>query len=297
MRVALIHNPVAGSGDHSRDTLVGRLRDAGHEAIYASTEAESLTAALNDQPDVVLAAGGDGTVAAVARLLAASGREIPLAVLPMGTANNIARSLGVPDDEAEMVRALSASRAQRFDVGIVRAPWGDARFVESAGVGLFAGTLRDALRDEQAGIVPAGDPLKRGVRLARVMENARAVHRTVIADGEDLSDRYLMATVLNVCCIGPALALAPEANHGDGFFDLLLVRERDRDALGAYIDSIARGNEQPIAIPTRRVARLRLGWTAADGHIDDRVWPERENASAVVEIGMADQPLSVLVPE
>lgn len=296
MRVALIHNPVAGSGDHSGDTLIDRLRNAGHDAVYASTDAESLTAALNDKPDVVLAAGGDGTVAAVARLLAASGRDVPLAVLPMGTANNIARALGVPDDEAEMVRALSRSRVQQFDVGIVRAPWGDARFVESAGVGLFSGTLRDALQDERAGVAPGKNPLKRGVRLGRVLERTRATHRTVIADGEDLSGEYLMATVLNVCCIGPALELAPDANHGDGLFDLLLVGESDRPALGDYIAGIARGSERALAIPTRRVARARLGWTDVDGHIDDRLWPETV-ARGVVEIGMADRPLSVLVPE
>jgi diacylglycerol kinase family enzyme len=299
MRVALIHNPVAGSGDHSGDTLLDRLRAAGHDAVYASTEAESLTAALNDEPEVVIAAGGDGTVAAVARLLAASGRDIPLGVLPMGTANNIARSIGVPDDEAEMVRSLATAHRRRFDVGIVRAPWGDSRFVESAGIGLFAGLLRDALRDEQAGVVHTPNPRNRGIRLAKRLSTTRGRECTVVADGEDLSGSYLMAVVLNVSSIGPALVLAPQADAGDGVLDLLLVREEDRAALGAYIESIARGDEQPLSIPTRRVTTVRLDWSSADGHIDDRIWPELsddEPAQAIVEVGIADRPLQVLVP-
>ena len=150
MRVALIHNPTAGSGDHSGEALTARLRAAGHDAIYASTVADSLTAALNEAPDVVVVAGGDGTVAAVARLLAASGRNIPLAMLPMGTANNIAGVFGIVDDPAAMAEGLATAERRRFDVGLVRAPWGTSRFVESAGVGVFAGMLRDAKIDPAA---------------------------------------------------------------------------------------------------------------------------------------------------
>src|SRR5688572_6833771 len=116
MDVTIVHNPEAGSGDHSGATLIERIRAAGHEVSYASTEAESLTRALNAVPDVLIAAGGDGTVAAVARLLAASGRDVPIAILPTGTANNIARSLGVPDSVTEMVDALATARQRPLDV-------------------------------------------------------------------------------------------------------------------------------------------------------------------------------------
>jgi diacylglycerol kinase (ATP) len=298
MRVALIHNPVAGSGDHSGETLLDHLRAAGHDAVYASTDAEGLTAALNDEPEAVIVAGGDGTVAAVARLLAASGRDIPLAVLPMGTANNIARSIGVDEDEAAMIRALSAAATRSFDVGLVRAPWGDTLFVESAGVGLFAGTLRNALRDQQTGIVYEANERNRGVRLQKVLKQSQARHRTVIADGVDLSGEYLTAIVFNVPWIGPSLALAPEADPGDGVMDLLLVDEGDREALGAYVDGISRGDEQPLAIRTRRVSNVRLGWNAADGHVDDRLWPESSTSEpdAVVDVAVAEQSLRLLVP-
>ncbi len=299
MRIALIHNPVAGSGDHSGEALIQRLRAAGHDAIYASTVAESLTSALNDAPDAVVVAGGDGTVAAVARLLAASGRAVPLAMLPMGTANNIARSFGIVDDPEALAAGLSTAERRRFDVGLVRAPWGNSRFVESAGVGLFAAMLRDALNDENAGVTHEPNERNRGLRMARVMSKSTARYCEVVADGEDLSGSYLIAMALNVAWIGPALALAPGAHVGDGQLDLLLVRDDDRDALGAYLDSISKGEEQTLAIATRRVTHVRLGWNASDGHIDDRLWPHADSAAdaeASVEICLAPAPIEVLVP-
>src|SRR6185503_20955861 len=237
----LVHNPDAGSGDHLGSELLARLRDAGHEPAYASTEAASLTRALRDAPDVVLAAGGDGTVGAVARLMAATTPDIPMAILPVGTANNLARALGVSGTADEIIAGLESGATRRLDIATVRAPWGTARFVESAGVGAFGAMLRDAER-EDAGQQPAArTPNGRGARLRRVLERARPRHRQIDADGDDLSGTYLLVLALNIAYVGPGLALAPDADAGDGQLDLLLVGEADRDALGSYLTAISAG--------------------------------------------------------
>jgi diacylglycerol kinase family enzyme len=275
MRVTLVHNPDAGSGDHLGSELLARLREAGHEPAYASTEAASLTQALRAAPDVVLAAGGDGTVGAVARLMAATTPDIPLAILPVGTANNLARALGVSGTADEIIAGLESGATRRLDIATVRAPWGTARFVESAGVGAFGAMLRDAER-EDAGQQPAPSvPNGRGARLRRVLERARPRHRRIDADGEDLSGTYLLVLALNIAYVGPGLALAPDADAGDGQLDLLLVDEHHRDALGSYLAAISVGDEPTLAIPTRRFTRLRIEWSAASGHVDDHLWPER----------------------
>jgi len=124
MRVTVVHNPDAGSGDHLGSELLARLRDAGHAPAYASTEAASLTQALRAAPDVVLAAGGDGTVGAVARLMAATTPDIPMAILPVGTANNLARALGVGGTADEIIAGLESGAMRRLDIATVRAPWG-----------------------------------------------------------------------------------------------------------------------------------------------------------------------------
>jgi diacylglycerol kinase family enzyme len=304
MRVTLVHNPEAGSGDHLGTELLAQLRAARHDAEYTSTEAASLTRALQRRPEVVLAAGGDGTIGAVARLMAAHAPDVPLAILPVGTANNIAASLGVHGDVNDIVAGLDSNARRTLDIPTVRAPWGDAKFVESAGVGAFAAMLRDAEREEANGVASSRpNPEDRGARLRRVLAHTRPHHWYVDADGDDLSGDYVLAMLLNTGYVGPRLALAPDADAGDGQLDLLLVREADRQALGMYLDALAGSDEPTLPVPTRRVTRVRLGWQAAHGHVDDHLWPEPagpgkvdRTAGGIVEIDAAGSSLRILVP-
>src|SRR4051812_14757978 len=89
MRVTLIYNPGAGDDDQPGAGDLERLvRAAGHEIACVSSKDAGWEAALDRPADVIAVAGGDGTVGRVARRLA--GRNVPLTMLPMGTANNIA---------------------------------------------------------------------------------------------------------------------------------------------------------------------------------------------------------------
>src|SRR4029453_6537569 len=92
MRITLLHNPKAGRGKLAKRDLTAALAKAGHHAIYQSTRNSDYKKALKEPTDLVLAAGGDGTVGKVGHELIDTG--IPLAVLPLGTANNLARRLG-----------------------------------------------------------------------------------------------------------------------------------------------------------------------------------------------------------
>ena len=133
MHVTLVHNPTAGEGSPGRDELCALLRAAGHEPYYVSSKKKKeLRRALQDAEDLVLVAGGDGTVEEVARRLA--GRSVSMAILPFGTSNNIATTLGVSGSAGEIIAGLSEATASRLDLGTVRAPWAKRVFVESAGV-------------------------------------------------------------------------------------------------------------------------------------------------------------------
>src|SRR4051794_26304653 len=92
MRITLMHNPKAGRGAHGKKDLIAALTRAGHQVTYQSTKKSNYKKALKQPTDLVLVAGGDGAVAKIPRHLLDSG--IPMGVLPLGTANNIARSLG-----------------------------------------------------------------------------------------------------------------------------------------------------------------------------------------------------------
>jgi len=93
MRILLVHNPKAGSEEHQGEDLIKVLTRAGQKAIYESSKAKGMAKALK-KIDLVLVAGGDGTVSEVACRLVALKSKVPLSMLPLGTANNFARTLG-----------------------------------------------------------------------------------------------------------------------------------------------------------------------------------------------------------
>ena len=91
MRILLVHNPKAGSEKYPAEKLMTMLKEAGHRAVYQSSKTKGFNEALKKKFDLVLVAGGDGTVAKVARRMVKSRSTIPMSVLPLGTANNVAR--------------------------------------------------------------------------------------------------------------------------------------------------------------------------------------------------------------
>jgi diacylglycerol kinase family enzyme len=304
MRVTLIHNADAGSGTHAADDLVAEVRAAGHDARYASGKTKGLARVLREPTDVVLVAGGDGTVAKVARCIVEKKLDVPLAILPVGTANNIASTFGIRGTVREIVHTLDVAERRMLDIVTVRAAWGSARFVESAGVGIFAAMLRDSTDDDSEEAGSSGAlPRSRGERLRRFAEREPPRRCRVVADGIDLTGTYVMAVAMNTPFVGPNLALAPAAEPGDGRFDLLLVREDDRLALIDYLEAIARGVESTIAIATRRTTHVELEWHEALGHVDDELWPDEEDSKSerhpsrtTAELAIADPPVTVLVP-
>src|SRR5207237_9733890 len=148
MRILLVHNPKAGSKEHEGEDFIKALKKAGHKATYQSSKKKGLEKELKKKVDLVLVAGGDGTVSKVARHLVAMNSEVPLAVLPLGTANNFARSLGFCLSTKELIEQLNDGKCDTFDVGLARGPWGERYFFEGAGAGLFADYLRAPKRDE-----------------------------------------------------------------------------------------------------------------------------------------------------
>jgi diacylglycerol kinase (ATP) len=93
MRALLVCSPSAGNDGPSQDELLAMFRREGIDPSCCLISDESLTDALREPTDVVVAVGGDGTVTSV--LTQMPGRGIPVVILPQGTANNIARSLGI----------------------------------------------------------------------------------------------------------------------------------------------------------------------------------------------------------
>lgn len=298
MRVTLIHNPAAGrQGGDEASKLRRCLRDCGYDVRYRSAREPGWKAALKKAADLVLVAGGDGTVARVARRMAARG--VPLALLPSGTANNIAHSLGLVGRPMEaLVRGLENARRVKLDIGIAAGPWGERYFVEGVGVGLFADLLAspasDALKERRK-------PVESGLaRLCEVLARCDPLEIVATLDGRAISGRYLLLEAMNLPYIGPNLHLAEASRPGDGFFDVVLVREAERDRLLHYLERWQANRERLAVLPALRGRRLMIEWTGFALHIDDKLQPKTRAApnemAGLVEARIEGDAVEFLVP-
>src|SRR4030095_14638626 len=133
MRIVLIHNPKAGDRKHGKKQLMASLIRSGHQAFYHSIKERGWKKAFKKPVDLVIAAGGDGTVHKTAWQIIDSG--ISLAILPLGTANNLARSLGFTGSVDEILQLLHCGKSRPFDIGVARRSSRTEYFSEAAGGG------------------------------------------------------------------------------------------------------------------------------------------------------------------
>lgn len=300
MRITLIHNPGAGDDDHAGHALRTLVAGPGHEVTYRSLGQPDWREALADPGDLVVVAGGDGSVGKVFREI--STKDVPVTLLPVGSANNIGRALGLDDADIEaLVAGWDRGERRRFDLGRATAPWGQKLFVESVGGGFFAAVLERAEDIERAaGDVDGEEKVDFGLELMRdVVENASPGRWHVEVDGDDLSGDLLAVEVMNTGELGPNFALVPDADPGDGMLDVVSVGEDERAALLAYFSERLRELDPPAPeVPSRRARRVVLRPPAgARLHLDDSLWPEDESdlreGDVVVEVGPS---LTVLAP-
>lgn len=277
MRILLLHNPKAGDGEHEAEELIKALEAAGHEAIYQSLKKKGIKKALEGKFEVALAAGGDGAVGKVARRL--MGSNTPLSILPLGTANNLARMLGFTGPANKLIANLTGGERHTFDVGVARGPWGKRYFFEGTGAGLFADYLQSPRKKiEPAEPISKAEQMKRHVvELRRELQDYRARPWKIMLDDEDVSGRYLLWQAMNIRSVGPVLRLAPSARSDDGQLDFVGAREEEREKLLKHLDARLAGVKQRFPLRPRRFKRMRLYWKKSPLHFDDQAWPEEGN--------------------
>ena len=277
MRITLMHNPKAGNGNHGKRDLIAALKRAGHRARYQSTKKKGYEKALRKPADLVLVAGGDGTVAKVGREMIDSG--IPLAILPLGTANNLARSLGFSGPIQKIIRGLRHGHKRLFDVGVARGPWGRKYFFESIGAGLLADYVHKAKREDKKETkrLSKEQEMTRHVSLlCRMLHKYRAKPWKIDIDGHDARDRYVLWEAMNIKSIGPALYLASQAATKDGFLDFVSVREEERPLLQTYLEQWLAGRREKFPFPTSRSRKIRIVSKNSALRLDGKIWPDKK---------------------
>ena len=268
VHACIIANPNAGGGrgTEALHSAVGVLAGRGWTVTVRWTsapgEAESVArdAAAAGQ-DVVVAAGGDGTVNEVANGLVHSGTA--LAVLPLGTGNVLAAQLGLvgvptplfrPDVPAA-ARALADGRILTIDTGLARPLHGPARhFVLWAGIGFDAAVAHE-LEDTGRALKRRLGPFAYGALGLRAALGLRGTPASLRVDGRRVQGRLLLAVVANVGRYAGALDLAPNAQLDDGRLDVaIFLGERLPEGLG-HLSAVLRG--KPSTTPDRVLLTAR----------------------------------------
>jgi diacylglycerol kinase (ATP) len=258
MRATLIHNPSAGDAELDKSALIEMLAEAGFQVRYRSRK-EDWKKGLRDpeKSDLVFVAGGDGTVTKVALELA--GSDVPLAILPLGTANNVARALGLVGSAKEIIARSKEVKPQHIDVGLVSASWDEYRFIETVGGGIFADLIERAEADDDLRQMTGAKGDRALALLETVVEGAKPTRWEIELDGRDLSGDYVAVEAMNMRFVGPKIPLAPDADPGDGLLDLVLLGQDERQELLEYIGRRLRESAAELPeLPSERGRHLRL---------------------------------------
>ena len=210
LRIALLANPESGDGVEAAD-VEQRLRAAG--ATVESFAIGDELAATGSTPDRVVVAGGDGSIGPAAAAAAAA--DLPLAVIPIGTANDFARALGLPVELADAC-ALAANGGSTRTLEIARI---DGRpFVNVASAGLAAAAAREASRWKKLIGAPAY-----AVGAVKAGLSANALECTVSCDGGVLFEGRAWQVIVSSSGAFGGGSSVEVASSSDGHLDVTVI--------------------------------------------------------------------------
>jgi len=205
---------------------------------------------------------------------------IPLAILPLGTANNLARSLGFTGSVDEILQSLHCGKSRPFDVGVARRSSRTEYFLEAAGGGLFADYFPAAETNEQKGASPE-EELTAHLSLLRELSADYAARQWKISiDGKDISGRYILWGAMNIRSAGPALHLAPKATTHDGRLDFVAVPEHEREVFIKHVDAHLAGRKTRVPLTPRKFRELVITSPPSAMHLDGEQWPKKKSTNS-----------------
>ena len=231
VRVALIANRAAGSG-LDPEPLVRAMRAHGADVEVFGCEAGDLERAAADAPERLVVAGGDGTVAGVAEL---AGRlDVPLGVIPGGTANDFVRAAGLPLDPVEAAAlAVSGRSLRRLDLGHLA----DGRpFVNVASAGLASVAARRA-----APLKPRLGPLAYAVGALRAAATAAPLPCAVRTAGATVFEGEAWQVIVAVTGAFGGGSEVGAADPQDGALDVTILPAGSRVGLARRAWGLKRG--------------------------------------------------------
>ena len=222
MKVKFIYNPYSGENLilSKLDKVISLHQEAGYTIVpYRITPGEDVGMALKDIKDGnykhILIAGGDGTVDSVVNAMAKSGISLPIGILPVGTANDFSKFLGMPSDVEEACKQILSSEVKSVDLGSIN----DKYFVNVASTGLFT----DVSQKTDVNLKNTIGKLAYYLKGLEELPNFRKLHVNILSKEVEFDGEMYLLLVFNGATAGN-FNLATRADACDGLLDIIMFK-------------------------------------------------------------------------
>ena len=229
--------------------MVSWVRQRGHAVELLLTwergDAEALSALAADRgTDVVIACGGDGTLNEVVNGL--DGRDVPLGVVPLGTANDFARQTGIPEDADHAMDVILRRKPVRIDT----ASMNGRRFLNVSTGGVGAEATAETPADFKASL----GPLAYAITAVRKLAGNELRHATFASAGFELDVDFMAFAVGSARVTGGGTIMTPDASVTDGLLDLCVIESMPRRDFAMISLRVKKGEH--VGLPGVHYAQL-----------------------------------------
>ena len=271
-KTCVILNPSAGSV-RELDHLVKQIEQLPDAKVQRTTKAGSAVrlarAALRDGCDTIVAAGGDGTLNEVINGLEENAGQTRVGLIPLGTGNDFARTIGLPTDVEAALGVLRAGHTRPID--LVRVTSDKVRYFLNVSAGGFSGLVNEKLTPEMK---KTWGPLAYLRSAAAALPELRAYRTTLAFDNvESLTLDLYNVVVANGRYVAGGTLIAPEASIDDGLLDVILIQQRPAAELALVAAQVVVGAHlSSDAVVFRRTPKLTVNskpgmWFNVDGEL------------------------------
>lgn len=268
----MVLNPSAGTVS-DLDALVKRIEQLPNTEVCVTNKTGGATrsarAALRKGCDMIVAAGGDGTLNEVVNGLREDAGSVCVGLIPLGTGNDFARTLGLPTKLDDALEVLRAGHSRPID--LVRVTSDEVRYFVNVSAGGFSGVVDEKLTPEMK---KTWGPLAYLRSAAAALPELRAYRTTLAFDNtESLTLELYNVVIANGRYVAGGTLIAPEASIDDGLLDIILIQERPAADLALLAAQVAMGKHlSSDTIVYRRAAKLTVNskpgmWFNVDGEL------------------------------